>query len=102
MPRPVITSPQRKSRISFTQEQTHGAWCTMRSMTRRASMWIALSVGVVIGLVGMTAFLVRDPTPRFVERRSSLVCVVTSPTTVEDGYVYSPVRLIAKSGLAVD
>jgi dienelactone hydrolase len=71
-------------------------------MTRRASIWIALSAGVVLGLVGMTAFLLRDPMPRFVERRSSLARVVTSPTTVEDGYVYSPARLIAKSGLAVD
>jgi len=57
---------------------------------------------MVLGLLGMTAYLLRDPTPRFVARRSSLARVVTSPTTVEDGYVYTPVRLTATSGLAVD
>jgi hypothetical protein len=71
-------------------------------MTRRASIWVVLSVGVVLGLVGMTVFLLRDPTSRFVKRRSSLERVVTSPETVEAGYVFTPVRLIAKSGLAVD
>lgn len=71
-------------------------------MTRRASIWIALSASVLIGLVGVTAYLLRDPAPRFVERRSSLARVVTTPSSVEGGYVYSASRLIASSGLAVD
>ena len=71
-------------------------------MTHRVLIWISLSAAAVLGLAGTTAYLLRDPTPRFVARRSSLAQVVTSPTTVESGYVYTPVRLIAKSGLAVD
>lgn len=71
-------------------------------MTRRALIWTSLSAAVVLGLPAVTAYLLRDPTPRFVARRSSLAQVVTSPTTVEDGYAYTPVRLTAKSGLAVD
>jgi dienelactone hydrolase len=50
----------------------------------------------------LTSYLLRDPLPRFAERRSSLAEVMASPSTIEDGYVYTPARLVATSGLAVD
>ena len=58
--------------------------------------------GVVIALGILTAYLLRDPRPRFAERRSSLAEVTASSSTIEHGYVYTPARLVAKSGLAVD
>ena len=66
---------------------------------RRITIVVA-SIAAV--LAGMTAFLLRDPLPRFMERRSSLAEVETSPETIENGYSYTPARLVAKGGLAVD
>jgi dienelactone hydrolase len=64
---------------------------------------IVLLVGAGVIALGIgTAYLLRDPLPRFAERRSSLAKVTTSGSTIDDGYVYTPARLVAKSGLAVD
>jgi len=57
---------------------------------------------VVLALGILTAYLLRDPLPRFAERRSSLADVQTSGSTTENGYIYTPARVVAKSGLAVD
>lgn len=62
--------------------------------------WIVL--GVVVVLAATAAYLLRDPLPRFMARRSSIAQVTTSPETIENGYVYTPARLTAASGLAVD
>jgi hypothetical protein len=62
-----------------------------------------LLAGVGIIMLGIiTAYLLRDPLPRFAARRSALAEVRTSPSTVENGYLYSPARVVATSGLAVD
>lgn len=61
-----------------------------------------LAGGAVIVVALLTGFLLRDPASRFAKRRSSLAQVVTSPTTIEGGYAYTPARLVASSGLAVD
>ena len=39
-------------------------------------------------LGSLTSYLLRDPLPRFAERRSSLAEVIALPSTIEDGYVY--------------
>jgi hypothetical protein len=46
--------------------------------------------------------LLRDPMPRFVERRSALASVTADSVTIEDGYVLEPLRISATSGLAVN
>src|SRR5262245_62525203 len=69
------------------------------------TLWqrFALLVGAGVIALGIgTAYLLRDPLPRFAERRSSLGEVTTSGSTIENGYVYTPAHLVAKSGLAVD
>lgn len=75
-----------------------GSWKSKRIWQR-----IALLVGSVVIALGLaTAWLLRDPMPRFAERRSSLAQAMTSRSTIENGYIYTPARLTAKSGLAVD
>jgi dienelactone hydrolase len=74
-----------------------------RWKSKRLWKWVALSVGgVVLALGILTAYLLRDPLPRFAERRSSLAEVRTSGAATENGYIYTPARVVAKSGLAVD
>ena len=65
---------------------------------------IALGVAAVFLLIlGMgVVYLLRDPLPRFRERRSSLASVVAGETTIEDGFALTPAHLTAKSGLALD
>ena len=48
------------------------------------------------------AYLLRDPLPRFLARRSSLASVVASGPVLDRGYVLETIRLTATSGLAVD
>jgi hypothetical protein len=61
-----------------------------------------LSTGVVVVLIAAVAYLLRDPTPRFAARHSSLAQIIASPQSVEAGYTYTPVKLVATSGLRVD
>ena len=75
-----------------------GRW---KSKTYWQRITLLVGAGVIALGVG-TAYLLRDPLPRFAERRSSLAEVTTSRSTIENGYVYTPARLVAKSGLAVD
>jgi hypothetical protein len=48
------------------------------------------------------AYLLRDPLPHYLERRSSLALIAESPPTLERGYELRLVRLTATSGLAVE
>ena len=56
----------------------------------------------IIALLGATAYLLRDPLPHFVERRSALAGVSQGAPSIEDGFVLTPMRVTATSGLAVD
>lgn len=65
----------------------------------------ALTLGfiAVLALVAAAiAYLLRDPLPHFLERRSRLADVTESEPSRRDGYDLMTVRLTAASGLAVD
>lgn len=46
--------------------------------------------------------LLRDPEPHFRARRSALASATLGSPSVEDGFLLTPARLVATSGLAVD
>lgn len=56
-----------------------------------------LLAGALLG-----ALILRDPTPRFLERRSHLVGVAEAAAEIIDGHLVQAVRLTAASGLQVD
>jgi dienelactone hydrolase len=56
----------------------------------------------VVAGAGGVAYLLRDPLPHFLQRRSSIARVVDGPTSTENGYLLTPVRVTAASGLTVD
>jgi dienelactone hydrolase len=70
-------------------------------MNRRRAAATAGAIAVA-ALLGAAAYLLRDPLPHFAERRSALAAVVEGMPSVEDGFVLTPVRLTATSGLAVE
>lgn len=60
-------------------------------------------LGVLVGfLAAVVAWLLRDPMPHFVERRSALSHVIPDSVAIEDGHVLEPLRIVATSGLAVN
>lgn len=59
-------------------------------------------LALIVLALGDCAYLLRDPMPRFVARRSRLVRVDSSPSVTVDGAVEQAVRLTAASGLTVD
>jgi len=59
-------------------------------------------VGGSLGGAPLVATALRDPTPRFLERRSHLVAVREDAAEVVDGYRVQSVRVRAASGLEVD
>lgn len=64
---------------------------------------MGIGLAVMVGVVGLVcAFLLRDPMPHFIERRSMLASVQAGERRVEDGYVRQAVQLTARSGLVVD
>ena len=63
---------------------------------------LVLASGGFLLLGGMTLWLLRDPGPRFAERRSVLVAVEEEPRDGSAGHVSQAVRLRASSGLSVD
>lgn len=71
----------------------------VRRFVRRAALGLLI---VVLMLAGCAAYLVRDPTPHFVARRSSLASAVESAATVKDAFATTPVRVNATSGLVVE
>ena len=68
---------------------------------RRRTIAVALITTLLL-VGGGVAYLLRDPLPRFVARRSSIASVIQGSEYSERGYVLSPVRITATSGLAVD
>lgn len=70
-------------------------------MSRRRSALMASAIAVA-ALLGGAAWLLRDPLPHFLARRSALAAVVQGRSSIEDGFVLTPLRLTATSGLTVD
>ena len=69
---------------------------------RRHRTAIGITAVLALILVAGVVYLLRDPLPRFRERRSSLASVVEGETTIEDGFALTPAHVTAKSGLALD
>lgn len=69
---------------------------------RRHRTAIGVMAVLVLILVAGVVYLLRDPLPRFRERRSSLASVVEGETTIEYGFALTPAHLTAKSGLSLD
>lgn len=65
-------------------------------------MWIGIALAVALGAGAGIAYLLRDPSPRFESRRSTLARVDAGRTTVEDGFALTPAHITAASGLALD
>ena len=70
-------------------------------MKRRRSAVIGAAI-TVAALIAATAWLLRDPLPHFIERRSALAGVVQGRSSIEGGFVLTPVRVTATSGLTVE
>jgi len=68
----------------------------------RKSLLLATSVTAVAGAVATVSYLLRDPLPYFMERRSAIATVHEQESVVVGGSQLQTVRLVAKSGLAVD
>ena len=75
----------------------------MRGVSRRHRVALVLTLGpVVVGALSLLVMAFRDPTSRFLDRRSHLVRVTTARAQVLDDHVVEAVRLRAASGLVVD
>jgi dienelactone hydrolase len=70
-------------------------------MTRRKSVALATVGTLVLAVAVTTAWLLRDPMPHFVARRSQLATVSATPPVVEERYELTDVRLTATSGLSL-
>lgn len=70
-------------------------------MTGRRALAVVGGVVVAAAIIG-SAWLMRDPLPRFRARRSTLAAVVVGHDTIEQGYRLTPVRVRATSGLSVE
>ena len=70
-------------------------------MSRRRAVVMTGALATA-AILGATAGLLRDPLPHFVARRSALAGVAEGASSIEDGFVLTPVRVTATSGLAVD
>lgn len=65
---------------------------------RRVTVALILLATLLLG----AAYLLRDPLPHFLARRSRLATVAEGESTVSGGYRLTSVRVTATSGLAVD
>lgn len=63
---------------------------------------LLLATSVVAGAVAAVFYLLRDPLPHFMERRSAIATVLEREPQIVGGSQLQTVRLVAKSGLAVD
>jgi hypothetical protein len=70
-----------------------------RSRAKTAALILLLAT-LVFG--SCSAYLLRDPLPYFLERRSALASVTEGESVTAEESVLTPVRVIARSGLAVD
>jgi hypothetical protein len=70
-------------------------------MTRKARFLVALAVATVLPGLG-AVHLMRDPTARFIERRSAIAAVDAGKPVRDGESLIQTVRLTATSGLVVD
>ena len=94
------TAESQTEKVSLMSSSSDG-----RRSGRWRSRWTRLALFVVIVSAFAAAFssyLLRDPLPHFLERRSQLAAAVESTTVADGGYVLTPVRVTATSGLGVD
>ena len=73
-----------------------------KRISRALRLAAKLVVAGLVLFVPATLWLLRDPVPRFAERRSSLTSIREGPTERAGSVVSQPVRLTASSGLSVD
>lgn len=71
-------------------------------MKKKLRQGVLILIAAAVSLAIAAAVLLRDPLPRMLERRSSLASATEGASTTENGYVYTPVRLTATSGLALE
>jgi fermentation-respiration switch protein FrsA (DUF1100 family) len=71
-------------------------------VTKRRSLFLVFGVGLPFAAGLLAAFLLRDPMPYFRDRRSSLRAVVPTADSIEGDYASESMRLVARSGLAVE
>ena len=69
---------------------------------RRRKVIALIGAAMALLLAGTAANLLRDPLPHFLARRSALQSAVEGEQIIDRGYVLTPVRVTATSGLAVD
>ena len=62
----------------------------------------AILLTLVLAAVSTAAYLLRDPLPRFLERRGAVAAVAAAAPASEGGYSLRPVRVTATTGLSVD
>ncbi len=68
----------------------------------RARIVAAAGATIAVAFALVAAFLLRDPTPRFLARRGTLAHVAQGRDTVIKGYRVQPVTLTSSSGLTVN
>ncbi|HEX2781624.1 MAG TPA: hypothetical protein VHM30_19120 [Gemmatimonadaceae bacterium] len=72
-------------------------------MTRVRRRFLLATAAVALAATAAgVAYLLRDPTPHFLARRSTLASVVERPPILDRGYELQQVRLTASSGLTVE
>lgn len=72
-----------------------------RARFGRRQFFLSLAAALVILPLVTVAWLLRDPLPRFQERRSALVRMDEAEPVIEGGSRFQSARLLARSGLAV-
>ena len=73
-----------------------------RSGGRRTKIVLLVIGAIALLTAAGTANLLRDPLPRMQARRSALASAVEGESIVDKGHIFTPVRVTATSGLAVD
>jgi dienelactone hydrolase len=78
------------------------SWMQSKPRSRRVRRALVAIVAIVLFAAAGAAYLLRDPLPHFLARRSTLATVAEGDPIIERGYVLTPVRVTATSGLAVE
>jgi dienelactone hydrolase len=69
---------------------------------RRRRLLLLVTLATLAGMGAASAYLLRDPLPHFLARRSALAAVAASAPSLDGGYQVQQVRLTATSGLVVE
>lgn len=93
-----LTAPWPRAGTRRTDETPHAPGASRRPL--RVALG-ALLLAAVLGVV-MTMYLLRDPLPHFLERRSAIASVSEGVPEVVEGHLVHPVRITATSGLELD